>query len=73
MKKQKDNPGVKIEREKLMAKLPALSGEILQVVRRHGQAAISDIQAITRANRNTIKVRFRKLVNDEYLIKPGKG
>jgi Fic family protein len=73
MKKQKDNLGLKIEHEKLMAKLPALSSEILRVVRQHGQAAISDIQAITQANRNTIKVRLRELVKDGYLIKQGKG
>lgn len=73
MKKQKDNLAVKIQREQLMAKLPALSSQILQIVRQHGQAAISDILAITQTNRNTIKVRLRELVNDGYLIKQGKG
>lgn len=38
-----------------------------------GQLAISDIQAITQANRNTIKVRLRELVDHGYLIKHGKG
>jgi DNA-binding Lrp family transcriptional regulator len=47
-----------------MVKLPQLSIRILQIVREHGRAAISDIQAITQANRNTIKVRLRELVND---------
>jgi Fic family protein len=37
------------------------------------KVAISDSQAITEANRNTIKVRLRELVNDGYLIKQGKG
>ena len=73
MKKQKDNLSLKLERERLMVKLPALSGQILQIVKEHGRAAISDIQAITRANRNTIKVRLRELVDDGYLIKQGKG
>ncbi|MEJ2158768.1 MAG: hypothetical protein P8X96_25855 [Desulfobacteraceae bacterium] len=73
MKKQKDSLALKIEREQLMAKLPALSSQILEVVKQHGQVAISDIQAITQANRNTIKVRLRELVNDGYLIKLGKG
>jgi Fic family protein len=73
MKKQKDNLAVKIERERLMAKLPELSNEILQVVRQHGQAAISDILSITRANRNTLKVRLRELVEDGYLTQRGKG
>jgi Fic family protein len=73
MKKQKDNLALKIEREQLMVKLPELSSQILQIVREHGPAAISDIQAITQANRNTIKVRLRELVDDGYLTKQGSG
>jgi Fic family protein len=73
MKKQKDNLTAKIERERLMVKLPELSSQILQVVKDHGRAAISDIQAITQANRNTIKVRLRELVKDGYLVKQGEG
>lgn len=73
MKKQKDNLATKIERERRMTKLPELSSKILEVVKDHGQTAISDIQAATQANRNTIKVRLRTLVKDGYLIKQGKG
>ncbi len=73
MKKQKDNLAAKIDRERLMIKLPGLSSTILQVVKDHGRAAISDIQAITQANRNTIKVRLRELVQDGYLVKQGEG
>ena len=73
MKKQKDNLTAKIERERLMVKIPELSAQILQVVKDHGQAAISDIHAITQANRNTIKVRLRELVQDGYLIQQGEG
>lgn len=71
MKTQTDNLARKVEREQLMAKLPALSAQILQIVKEHGRAAISDIQAITQANRNTIKVRLRELVADGYLAKHG--
>lgn len=73
MKKQKDNLSAKIERERLMVKMSALSTQILQVVKDHGRAAISDIHAVTQANRNTIKVRLRELVQDGYLIKQGEG
>jgi Fic family protein len=73
MKKQKDNLAVKIERERLMVRLSELSTKIVQVVKDHGQLGISDIQAITHANRNTIKVRLRELVDDGYLIMQGKG
>jgi Fic family protein len=73
MRKQKDNLAVKIEREQQMVKLPVLSSQILQIVRQHGQVAISDIVTITQANRNTLKVRLRELVADGYLNKQGKG
>jgi len=63
----------KIEREHLMQQLPDLSSLILEVVKEHGRATISDIQSITKANRNTIKVRLRELVIDGYLIKQGRG
>ncbi len=56
-----------------MLKMPELSTQILQAVKDHGRAAISDIQAITQANRNTIKIRLRELVQDGYLIKQGEG
>jgi DNA-binding Lrp family transcriptional regulator len=56
-----------------MAKLPELSSRILQVVKDHGRASISAIQAITGANRNTLKVRLRELVQGGYLTKQGKG
>jgi len=73
MKKQKDNLTAKMKRERLLVKMPELSVQILQVVKEHGRAAISDIHAITQANRNTIKVRLRELVQDGYLIKQGEG
>jgi Fic family protein len=73
MKKQKDNLSRKIEREQLMTKLPELSNQILQIVKDHGQTSISDIQAVTQANRNTIKVHLRDLVDSGYLSRQGKG
>lgn len=53
--------------------MPELSSHILQAVKDHGRVAISDLQALTRANRNTIKVRLRELVQDGYLVKQGEG
>jgi Fic family protein len=73
MQKQKNNLAAKIQREQLVVKLPSLSIQILQIVREHGRASISDIQAVTEANRNTIKVRLRELVKDQYLVPQGKG
>lgn len=73
LKKQKDNLEQKVEQVHMMAKLPVLSSKILKIVKEHGQVTISDIQSITKSNRNTIKVRLRELVTGEYLIKHGKG
>jgi Fic family protein len=73
LRKQKDNLVQKIATEHKRIKLPALSNQILEIIKEHGQATISDVQAITDANRNTIKIRLRELVADNYLVKIGRG
>lgn len=73
LKTQKDNLAKKIEREKIMLNLPELSGQILSIVKEHGRATISDIEAITRANRNTIKVKLRELTTSGLLARHGKA
>ena len=73
LKAQKDILSKKIEREQQMVRLPDLSMQILNIVKEHGRATISNIQEITNTNRNTIKVRLRELVANNYLIKQGKG
>jgi Fic family protein len=73
LKKQKDNLTRKIERERVMQRLPDLSARILEIVKEHGRGTISEIRAISRANRNTIKLRLRELVTDGYLLKQGEG
>ncbi len=73
LKAQKDILAKKIEREHKLFKLPELSMQILEIVKEHGQTSISQIHDITNANRNTIKVRLRELVENNYLIKEGKG
>jgi Fic family protein len=73
MKKQKDILAKKLEREKAIIKLPRLSEDILVIAKEHGRITISDIESITKGNRNTIKVRLRELVVDGFLEKHGKG
>ena len=63
----------KIERERVMRRIPDLSFQILEIVKEHGRATISEIHSITRANRNTIKLRLRELVADGYLLRQGEG
>ena len=73
MKIQKDKLARKIDQEQTLARLPELSIRILQIVKQRGRASISDIHAITQANRNTIKARLRELVANRYLVQEGKG
>jgi len=70
---QKDILSQKIERERIFTKLPKLSSRIIELVKAHGQLSISEIESITKANRNTIKVKLRELVNCGYLVRQGRG
>jgi Fic family protein len=64
----------KVIHEKLMlAKLPELSQSILDIAKEHGRVSISDIVAITNANRNTVKVHLKKLVALNLLAQHGTG
>ena len=70
---QKEMLSQKIEREKTFTKLPKLSSRIIELVKAHGQLSISEIESITKANRNTLKVKLRELVNCRYLVRQGRG
>jgi Fic family protein len=62
LKMQKDNLSAKLEREKILARtLPTLSIRILSLLREHERLTISDLENLTAANRNTLKVRLREL------------
>lgn len=63
----------KIEREKKLLKLAAPHLEIIRTVQENGQATIAQIMLATGANRNTLKVRLRKLVAEKYLVQRGRG
>ncbi len=63
----------KIEREQLMKKLPELSEQILEIAREHGRVTVSDTVEVIKANRNTMKLRFKELVADGYLAPQGRG
>lgn len=72
LKTQTDILAEKTARERMAVSLPELSEQILRLVKAHERLAISDIEAMTGANRNTIKVRLRELVRDRYLEKHGR-
>lgn len=63
----------KIVRERTIVSLPRLSKQMVELVKEHGDLAISELESITGANRNTIKVRLRELVDENYLEITGNG
>ncbi len=74
LKKQKDELVQKIEREKILVhRLNPLAAKIIEFVKSHRQLSISEIQTLTNANRNTLKVQLRELVKNGYLHLCGAG
>jgi len=57
----------------VIAQLPPLSQEIVQIVEQHGKVTVRDVQRITGANRNTIKAHIKDLVRRGDLKKIGAG
>jgi len=74
LKKQKDKLAAKLEREHILAnKLATLSSEITRLLKEHERLSIAEIETLTRANRNTLKVRLRELVRDNYIEQNGRA
>ncbi len=64
----------KIEREKIvLAKMPALSLQIVEFAREHGRVTIGDAIKLTGASRNTLKQHFRNLIGRGSLNQHGSG
>jgi Fic family protein len=74
LKKQKDNLQAKLERERILAEtLLPLSQEILSLLRQHGRLTISDLERLTGANKNTLKVRLRELTEAQQISRFGRA
>ncbi len=74
LKKQKDNLSAKLQRERILAKaLPPLSVTILTLLREHERLTISELERLTEANKNTLKVRLRELTQAGRIAKHGQG
>lgn len=74
MQQQMQRLRIKVEKEKLlMTQLPELSLQIIDYVRNHGRITMSEAATITQANRNTLKVHFKKLLEQNFLLLEGKG
>jgi Fic family protein len=74
LKKQKEKLAVKLERERVLARsLLPLSLEILSLLGEHERLRISQLESLTRANKNTLKVRLRELAEGQLIARYGKG
>jgi Fic family protein len=71
--RQKNGLAKKLEQERVMGSLPELDERILSLVRQHGRLSMNDALLLTRANRNTLKVHLRQLVEARRLKLFGKG
>ena len=75
LKKQKANLAAKIEKEKVSDEtaLPALSVQVLELLKKHERLTIAEIVDHTGANQNTLKVRLRELVAAGRIHRHGKA
>ena len=74
LQQQMTRLAAKIEREKIvLSSLPELSLRILDHAREHGRMSMGEIVRLTGASRNTLKQRFRRLVDQGHLTKHGGG
>lgn len=70
---QKNSLAEKIEQERLMASLHVLDEQLLQLARQHGRLTLTAAMNLTHANRNTLKLHFRQLVQAGRLRLLGQG
>jgi predicted HTH transcriptional regulator len=70
---QKEALARKIRRERLMTTLSRLDEQILELTRQHGRLTLSEAVATTKANRNTLKLHLRNLVEAGRLTLQGRG
>jgi Fic family protein len=74
LQRQKRHLEAKLEKEQILLKnLSPLSQNILDVLSSHGRLGIREIEAITKANRNTLKKALAALLKDNYISKHGLG
>jgi Fic family protein len=73
MQKQKVALEAKMKDELAATKLPRLSLQIVELIKSRGETSLGEAAAVLGANRNTIKVHFKNLVNNGRLEKVGVG
>lgn len=71
---QKRRLAAKVEQEKIaISALPELAARIIEQARQHGRVTIGEMINITGASRNTLKLHFRRLVEQGLLSRHGVG
>jgi Fic family protein len=70
---QKESLAEKVKRERIMTALSAFDEQLLQLVRQHGRLTLASAAAVTHANRNTLKLHLRQLVQAGRLRLLGRG
>ena len=71
---QKRRLEVKLQHERVvLASLPELSLDVLELVRKQGRASVAEMAEATGTSRNTLKGHLRKLVAGGHLTLHGSG
>jgi len=70
---QKNSLAEKVRRERMMTSLSALDEQLLQLARQHGRLTLTAALKLTNANRNTLKLHLRQLVQAGRLQLLGSG
>ena len=70
---QKHSLAEKLRRERLMSSLSAFDEQLVQLARQHGRLTLNAALALTKANRNTLKLHLRQLVKAGRLQLLGRG
>ncbi len=74
LQKQKNHLQVKVDREKIASPdISGLSAEIVTLLHEHGRLTIGEIEKMSGANRNTLKMHVSKLVASKNIARFGQG
>lgn len=74
LQKQKQHLEQKISREKTLSlHLSELSAQIIDLITKHDKLSISQLEILTKANRNTIKKHLQELTRASLILRHGQG
>lgn len=73
LRKQVEVLESRIRKEQLIADIPSLSTDILQIAKERGRVTVRDAVKVTGASRNTVKAHIKQLVRRRLLQQKGIG